>query len=37
MSYATAMASTAASVFLITAIVAGLGREKRGVEFGSAK
>jgi MFS transporter, SHS family, lactate transporter len=37
MSYATAMASTAASVFLVTAIIAGLGREKKGVEFGSAK
>ena len=34
MSYATAMASTGASVFLVTAIIAGLGREKKGVEFG---
>ncbi len=33
MSYATAMASTAAIVFLATAIIAALGREKKGVDF----
>ena len=33
MSYATAMASTAATVFLFTAIVAALGHEKKGVNF----
>jgi hypothetical protein len=33
MSYATAMAATAASVFLFTAIVAALGREKKGLDF----
>ena len=33
MSYATAMASTAAVVFLVTAIIAALGREKKGVDF----
>ncbi len=33
MSYATAMAVTAASVFAVTAVIAGLGRENRGVEF----
>jgi SHS family lactate transporter-like MFS transporter len=32
-SYAAAMAVTAASVFLMTAIIAGLGREKKGVEL----
>jgi len=34
MSYATAMAATAASVFLFTALVAALGREKKGASFG---
>lgn len=33
MPYATAMAVTGASVFALTAIIAGLGRENRGVEF----
>jgi SHS family lactate transporter-like MFS transporter len=33
MSYATAMAATAASVFLFTALIAGLGREKKGASF----
>lgn len=33
MSYATAMASTAAVVFAGTAIIAALGREKKGIEF----
>ena len=33
MSYATAMAATAASVFVFTAIVAAFGREKKGVNF----
>lgn len=33
-SYATAMAITAASVFMLTAIIAGLGREKKGGELG---
>jgi SHS family lactate transporter-like MFS transporter len=33
MSYATAMAVTAAAVFVFTAIVAGLGREKKGADF----
>jgi SHS family lactate transporter-like MFS transporter len=33
MSYATAMAATAVTVFAVTAVVAGVGREKRGVEF----
>ncbi len=33
MSYATAMAATAASVFVFTAIVAALGREKKGANF----
>jgi MFS transporter, SHS family, lactate transporter len=32
-SYAAAMAVTAASVFLMTALIAGLGREKKGVEL----
>ncbi len=36
MSYATAMASTGATVFLVTAVIAGLGHEKKGVEFGAA-
>lgn len=33
MPYATAMAVTAAAVFAVTAIIAGLGRENRAVEF----
>ena len=33
MSYATAMAVTAASVFLVTAVIAALGREKKGADF----
>jgi len=33
MSYATAMAITAATVFAATAIIAGLGPEKKGIEF----
>ncbi len=36
MSYATAMAATAASVFLLTAIVAALGRENKGVNFSAS-
>ena len=36
MSYATAMAATAASVFLFTAIVAALGREKKSLNFETA-
>jgi MFS transporter, SHS family, lactate transporter len=35
-SYATAMALTAAFVFACAALIAGLGREKRGIEFGAA-
>jgi MFS transporter, SHS family, lactate transporter len=34
-SYATAMALTASSVFILASIVAGLGRERHGAEFGS--
>jgi SHS family lactate transporter-like MFS transporter len=33
MSYATAMAATAGSVFVLTAIIAALGRERKGVVF----
>jgi SHS family lactate transporter-like MFS transporter len=33
MSYATAMAVTATTVFAATALIAGLGREKKGIEF----
>ncbi len=33
MSYATAMAATALSIFVFTAIVAAAGREKRGIQF----
>ncbi len=33
MSYAAAMAATAATVFVLTAIIAAAGREKRGVSF----
>jgi SHS family lactate transporter-like MFS transporter len=36
MSYATAIAVTAAFVFLATALIAGLGREKKGIGFGEA-
>jgi hypothetical protein len=36
MSYATAMAATAATVFILTAIVAALGREKKGLDFETA-
>jgi MFS transporter, SHS family, lactate transporter len=36
LSYATTMAATAATVFVFTAIVAALGREQKGVEFGEA-
>ena len=35
-SYATAMALTAASVFGCAALIAGFGREKKGIEFGAA-
>jgi SHS family lactate transporter-like MFS transporter len=34
MSYATAMASVAITVFAFTAVVAGLGRERKGIAFG---
>ncbi len=34
MSYATAMASVAVTVFAVTAVVAGLGGEKKGIHFG---
>ena len=34
MSYATAMAATAGSVFIATALIAGRGRERRGVDLG---
>jgi SHS family lactate transporter-like MFS transporter len=37
MSYPTAMAATAATAFLLTALAAGLGHEKKGVEFGGAE
>ncbi len=37
MSYATAMAVTASTVFAATAVIAGLGREKKGIEFSSAQ
>jgi SHS family lactate transporter-like MFS transporter len=33
LSYATTMATTAATVFVLTALVAGLGREKKGLNF----
>jgi MFS transporter, SHS family, lactate transporter len=33
MSYATAMAATAGTVFAATCVIAGVGREKKGVEF----
>ncbi|MGI9072777.1 MAG: MFS transporter [Bryobacteraceae bacterium] len=35
-SYATAMALTAATVFACAALIAGFGRERKGVEFGAA-
>ena len=35
-SYATAMAVTAASVFVLTAIIAQIGREQRGWDFHSS-
>jgi SHS family lactate transporter-like MFS transporter len=35
-SYATSMALTALTVFILGAVVAALGRERRGVEFGAA-
>jgi SHS family lactate transporter-like MFS transporter len=35
-SYATAMAATATAVFVFTAIVAALGREKKGADFNTA-
>lgn len=34
MSYATAMASVAVTVFAVTAVLASVGREKKGVDFG---
>jgi SHS family lactate transporter-like MFS transporter len=34
--YATAMAATAATIFVFTAIVAALGREKKGADFNTA-
>ncbi len=34
MSYASAMALTAVTIFAVTAIIAGVGRERRGAEFG---
>ena len=34
MSYATAMASVAVTVFAITAVLASIGRERKGVDFG---
>ncbi len=37
LSYATTMATTAATVFVFTAIVAGLGREKKGMDFETAE
>jgi SHS family lactate transporter-like MFS transporter len=36
-SYAQSMALTAVTVFTLAVVVAGLGREKRGVEFGADK
>ncbi len=36
MSYATAMVLTAATVFAATAVIAALGREKKGIEFSAA-
>jgi SHS family lactate transporter-like MFS transporter len=36
MSYATAMAATAVSVFIFTAIIAAAGREKKGTDFNKA-
>ena len=37
MSYATAMAATAATVFAITAVLAGIGPERRGVDFSALR
>ncbi len=37
MSYATAMAATGGTVFAATAIIAALGREKKGIEFSAEK
>jgi MFS transporter, SHS family, lactate transporter len=37
MSYATAMALTAATVFFVTAIIAGLGKEHKGLSFASSQ
>jgi len=36
MSYATAMAATAATVFVLTAVIAAVGRERKGTDFNSA-
>lgn len=36
MNYANAMAGTALTVFILGAVVAALGREKRGIEFGGS-
>ena len=36
LSYATAMACVAATVFAATALIAGLGREKKGLHFGNS-
>lgn len=36
MTYSTAMAATAAAVFILTAIIAALGPEKRGINFGTS-
>jgi len=36
-SYATSMALTAGTVFLFAALMAAVGRERRGAEFGEAK
>lgn len=37
MSYATTMAATGATVFIFTGIVAAMGQEKKGLEFGMAE
>lgn len=37
MNYANAMAVTALTVFVLCAIVAGLGKEKKGIEFGGSE
>ena len=36
-SYATAMALTAVSVFVLAGVMAAMGRERRGVEFGKSE